>query len=95
MIKVFGVKDCPYCEFVKPQLDERFMYIDINDVHSLKEFVDLRESRPEFDEMRKEDDLGLPVFVREDGSVSFKPEEFGLTSYSGKNTCSLKNKGNC
>lgn len=96
MIKVYGMKVCPYCEYIKPQLDERFIYCDVAEsTANLLAFVELREKDPAFAECKAIGDLGLPCFVKEDGSVSLKPEDFGLVEYSGSSSCSLANRGHC
>ena len=96
MIKVYGMKACPYCEFIKPQLDERFAYYDVGEsTAALLTFVELREKDPAFTACKMLGDLGLPCFVREDGTVSLKPEDFGLVEYSGSASCSLANRGHC
>ena len=97
MIKVYGMKACPYCEYVKPQLDERFRYLDIGEsVVYLKQFVDLRENNKAFDEAKNEDDLGIPCFVLEDGTITLNPHDVGLKSLSDtlkNNACSVN--GHC
>ena len=96
MIRVYGIKNCPYCEFIKPQLDENYVYIDIGESpKNLMEFLGLRDNDPAFVRCKQEEDLGVPCFLKEDGTVSLKPEDFGLIEYSGKSECSLENKGHC
>lgn len=85
MIKVYGMPSCPYCAYINPQIEgnPEFKYIDIGaDVHALREFLALRDHRPEFDELKKEGDVCIPCFVREDGSITLEPSEVGLHSYS-------------
>lgn len=97
MIKVYGMPSCPDCAWVKPQLDDRFEYIDIGShVRLLKEFIDLRDHRKEFDRLKSQGDLCIPCFVKEDGQISFRPEDFGLTSKPDNGeSCSIDHKGNC
>ncbi len=42
---------------------------------SLKEFLALRDSRPEFRQVREDRGIGIPCFLRPDGSICFEPEE--------------------
>ncbi len=97
MIKIYAMEGCPDCEFVKRQIegDERFEYIDISkSVSSMKEFLNLRDNSPFFDKCKQKGLIGIPLFVLEDGTLTFKAAEVGLTSYRG-NSCSIDNKGNC
>ena len=63
MIKMFVMQTCPYCEYVEKQVEGNpdFEVIDIGKhVRNLKQFLDLRESNPAFDEARKTGDVGIP-----------------------------------
>lgn len=91
MIKIYGLHTCPYCDYVKIQIADRqdeFRYIDIGEhVKYMSEFIKLRDHHPAFDHAKEVDDLGLPAFVEEDGSVSLDPAKFGLKEYAGN--CSI------
>ena len=66
MIKMFVMQTCPYCEYVEKQVEgnPNFEVIDIGKhVRNLKQFLDLRESNPAFDEARKTGDVGIPCYV--------------------------------
>ena len=81
MIKLYGIKSCPECSGLYEQVkdDDRFEIIDVaQHILFLKEFLALRDNRDEFKEARENGYAGLPCFVREDGSISFSAEEFGL-----------------
>lgn len=100
MIKIYGMPSCPYCAYVKKQIENNpnFVYYDIgSDVHLLHEFLDLRDTNPVFEPYKKEGDVGIPCFVLEDGRVTLEPSEVGLHSYSevlkGKTSCRLDGKG--
>jgi glutaredoxin-related protein len=97
MIKIFGMKTCPYCTYVYEQIkdDKRFRVIDIGeDVSYMHEFLALRDNDPVFNHSKEIGDIGIPCFLREDGSVSLKPEYFGLKEYSPEGaSCSIDGSG--
>ncbi len=102
MIKIYGMKTCPNCDYVKKQTEGRedeFEYIDISEnVKYLKEFILLRDSSPFFDKAKERKLIGIPLFVLEDGTLTFKPEDAGLEDYKEeekKTACSIDGKGNC
>ncbi len=95
MIKIYGLKTCPYCDYVKEQLvgrEDEFTYIDIGThVKYMHEFMDLRDNRPEFDHSKEIGDIGIPAFVREDGSITLDPAEVGLVEYGTEiPSCSIE-----
>ena len=56
MIKIYGMPSCPYCAYVKKQIENNpnFVYYDIgSDVHLLHEFLDLRDTNPVFEPYKK------------------------------------------
>lgn len=100
MIKVYGMPSCPYCAYVKKQIEgnKNFVYYDIgSDVHLLHEFLELRDHDPAFVPYKEEGDVGIPAFVLENGKVTLEPSEVGLHSYSevlkAKKSCRLDGKG--
>ena len=94
MIKVYGMATCPGCQAVKPQLvgrENEFEYIDIGShVRLLKEFLRLRDTREEFEEMRAGGYAGIPCFLWEDGRISFDPEDAGLKNEETVMACSIE-----
>ncbi len=81
MIKIYVMSTCPDCTEVKRAAagDARFRLVDIGEhVRNLKEFLRLRDVHPKFEVARRRGLVGIPVFVKEDGTVTFKPEEVGL-----------------
>ncbi len=81
MIKIYVMSTCPDCTDVKRSAagDSRFQLIDIGEhVRNLKEFLRLRDTHPKFEVARQRGLVGIPVFLKEDGSVTFKPEDVGL-----------------
>lgn len=81
MIKMFVMQTCPYCEYVEKQVEGNpdFEVIDIGKhVRNLKQFLDLRESNPAFEEARKTGDVGIPCYVLENGTVTLSSKDVGL-----------------
>ena len=93
MIKVYGMHDCPYCAYIEEQIqgNEDFEYHDIGQsVSDLHAFLDLRDHDPAFIPYKEEGDIGIPCFVKEDGTVTIEPSEVGLVSLSEANkTCGI------
>lgn len=81
MIKIYVMETCPDCTAVKAQAegDSKYELIDIGKhVRNLKEFLRLRDKNAAFDVMKRVGGVGIPCFVLEDGTVTFKPEKAGL-----------------
>lgn len=100
MIKMYVMKTCPYCEYVERQVagNPDFKVINIGEnVRNLSEFLQLRDHHPAFAEAKAEGDIGVPAYVREDGSVTLSSAEVGLRPLSDDVTdapaCSLNGKG--
>ena len=82
MIKMYGMKTCPYCSYVEKQVEGNpdFQLVDIGEhVKNLKEFLDLRDHHP--------------CYVREDGSVTLSSAEVGLEPMPDGPACSLDGTG--
>jgi glutaredoxin-related protein len=73
MIKIYGSELCPDCRNFKKRLDQLgvgYEYIDINlNLRDLSDFLILRDSKPVFEQIRGTHTIGLPAFIREDGTV--------------------------
>ena len=72
MIKVYILESCPDCTQVKQLYKDNQEYelIDIGQqARSLKEFIVLRDNPPAFAKVRERGNIGIPCFVKEDGSV--------------------------
>jgi hypothetical protein len=96
MIKVYSMPTCPDCEAIDKLVagNPKFQVINIGEhVRYLKEFLKLRDSRKEFDRLKKINDVCIPCFVLEDGSITFNPEEVGLHVESKGASCSLNGSG--
>lgn len=93
---MYVMKTCPYCEYVERQVegDARFQVIDISThVSLLKEFLDLRDNHPAFAEAKAEGDVGVPCYVREDGSVTLSSADVGLEPMPDGPACGLDSRG--
>lgn len=76
------MKSCPDCVAVDEQVkgNDKYEIIDIGEhVRNLKAFLSLRDSHPAFEKVRQRGTVGIPCFVLEDGRVTLRPEDAGLT----------------
>ena len=72
MVKVYVMESCPDCVEVKARYkdDPGYELVDIGkQARSLKEFLVLRDNHPTFAKVRERGNIGIPCFVKEDGSV--------------------------
>ncbi len=99
MIKLFVMKTCPHCEYVERQVEgnPEFQVIDIGQhVRNLKQFLDLRDRNPAFNEAKRIGDIGIPCYVLEDGSVTLYSKDVGLEPMPEDNfgdACSIDGSG--
>ena len=66
------MESCPDCVEVKARYKDDPVYelVDIGQqARSLKEFLVLRDNHPAFAKVRERGNIGIPCFVKEDGSV--------------------------
>lgn len=90
MIKVYVMESCPDCIQVKQVYKDNPAYelVDIGQqARSLKEFIVLRDNHPAFAKVRERGNIGIPCFVKEDGSVETTPE------YAEGAACNLDGTG--
>ena len=79
MTKIYVMESCPDCTEVKALYSNRPDYelIDIgHQARSLKEFLALRDQHPAFVKVRERGNIGIPCFVREDGSVAISLKHY-------------------
>jgi glutaredoxin-related protein len=80
MIKIYGSMLCKDCVQCREELDNAgvaYEYLDFSEnLLALKEFLSIRDSDPQFDEVRQNGGIGIPCIVREDGTVSLDWAEF-------------------
>lgn len=77
-MKYYGSPLCPDCVEATRILKERgipYEWVEITaSMPALKEFLALRDTREEFADVRREDRVGIPCFLHEDGKISFEVE---------------------
>ena len=81
MITMFVMQTCPYCTYVEKQVEgnKNFKIVDIGaHVRNLKRFLKLRDTDSAFDEAKKIGDVGIPCYVKEDGTVTLNSADVGL-----------------
>lgn len=73
MMKFYGTMVCKECVEARERLNEAgvlFDYVDISvSVGNMKEFLHLRDTRKEFDAVKKAGAIGIPCFLKDDGTV--------------------------
>ena len=72
MVKVYVMESCPDCVEVKARYkdDPGYELVDIGQqARSLKEFLMLRDNHSAFAKVRERGNIGIPCFVKDDGSV--------------------------
>lgn len=78
-MKVYGAEICIDCRNYKAIQKARGFeaeYIDITeDTAKLKEFLKLRDTEPIFADIRARGGIGIPLFVDDDGEMTFDINE--------------------
>lgn len=103
MIKIYGSELCPDCRNFKKGLDQLgigYEYIDINlNLRDLSAFLILRDTEAVFEQIRGTRTIGLPAFIKEDGTILLDWETYlkelggeAVTTEEGE-TCSIDKKG--
>lgn len=73
MMKFYGTMLCPDCLRAREALNAAgvlFEYVDITvSMKNMREFLRLRDSSRVFDEVRRAGSVGIPCFLKEDGTV--------------------------
>lgn len=79
MLKVYGADICIDCRNYKAIQKSRGFeaeYIDIiENTTNLKEFLEIRDGDPIFEPVRERHGIGIPLFVKEDGTKTFDIDE--------------------
>lgn len=79
MIKVYVMDSCPDCVEVKQRYnnDPDFELVDIGILaRNLKDFIVLRDTHPAFEKVRERGNIGIPCFIKEDGTVLISLKKF-------------------
>ena len=78
-MKVYGAQICIDCRNYKAIQKARGFeaeYIEITeDTAKLKEFLQLRDTSPLFEDIRARGGIGIPLFVDDDGEMTFDINE--------------------
>lgn len=78
-MKVYGAEICIDCRNYKAIQKARGFeaeYIEITeDTAKLKEFLKLRDTEPLFEDIRARGGIGIPLFVDDDGEMTFDINE--------------------
>ena len=73
MLKIYGSMLCKDCVQCREDLDKAgvaYEYLDFADeLKNLKEFLAIRDSDPQYDEVRQRGGIGIPCIVTEEGSI--------------------------
>lgn len=79
MLKVYGADICIDCRNYKAIQKSRGFeaeFIDIiENTTNLKEFLEIRDLDPVFDPVKERHGIGIPLFVKEDGTRTFDINE--------------------
>lgn len=71
---MYGTNACPDCVEAEQLLKEKnikFLYLESsNNIGNLKRFLQLRDTNPIFDEVKKAGSVGVPCFQFEDGTLT-------------------------
>ena len=103
MIKLYVMESCPDCIEAKALFSDNPEYelIDIGQqARHLKEFLSLRDHHPAFSKVRERGSIGIPCFVKEDGSVAISLKNYETArftdakpTYTQNDSCSLDGTG--
>lgn len=98
MTKIYVMDSCPDCTEVKALYSNHPNYelIDIGkQARNLKEFLVLRDHHPAFDKARERGNIGIPCFVREDGSVAISLKHYETQLFTGPTDSMLPENISC
>ena len=98
MTKIYVMESCPDCTQAKQLYGENpdYAIIDIGkQARNLKEFLVLRDNHPAFAKVRERGTIGIPCFVKEDGTViiSMKHYEPTIEAFAQGAACNLDGTG--
>lgn len=78
-MKILGTDLCIECRKATDRLQQlgiKYEYTDFTDsIAALKEFIEFRDTRKEFDSAKAEGKIGIPCFLFDDGEISFNLED--------------------
>ena len=80
MVTFYGSHICGSCREAKELFAQKgfsdFTFVEITETtDNLRAFLKLRDHREELEQAREDGMIGIPCFVREDGSITLDPED--------------------
>lgn len=79
MLKVYGADICIDCRNYKAIQEKRGFeaeYVDITEsTMNLREFLEIRDTETIFEQVKEHHGIGIPLFVKEDGTKTFDIDE--------------------
>ena len=99
MTKIYVMESCPDCIEVKQRYSDNPEYelVDIGrQAKDLKEFLALRDNHPAFAKVRERGNIGIPCFIKEDGTVIISLKKFDesfIPEYTTGASCNLDGTG--
>lgn len=76
---IYGTDTCKDCVDAKALLDAkgiRYLFLEFSDsIGNLKRFLKIRDTNPMFDAVKEKGGVGVPLFVLEDGTMTFDVNE--------------------
>jgi glutaredoxin-related protein len=80
MLKIYGSLLCPDCVQCKNDLTAagvEFEYLDFSEnLGNLKAFLSIRDTDPQFVEIKERGSIGIPCILEEDGTVSLDWQKY-------------------
>lgn len=70
-MKIYGSHLCEDTQKALKELNDVDFRDISSDLDALKEFLKIRDTNPIYDEVKKNGGIGIPVFVLDDGTVTF------------------------
>ncbi len=80
MVTFYGSHICSGCREAKALFEEKgfhgYEFIEITEtIDNLRAFLKLRDTREELKEAKEAGRIGIPCFVREDGSITLEAQD--------------------
>ena len=80
MVTFYGSHICSGCREAKELFGEKgfegFQFVEITEsTDNLRAFLKLRDTREELREAKEAGRIGIPCFVREEGSITLEPDD--------------------
>jgi len=80
MLRIYGSMLCKDCISCLADLDKAgvvYQFLDFAEsLSNLKEFMEIRDNNPLFDQVKAEGSIGIPCLVKDNGQVTLQWDEF-------------------